>query len=133
MPEHQDKNHSIKHRCKNVIIVQWVINSKIFLLCGHLHPIHPHKSGAFLFQLQHTLSFRADNSFYLYLCLQIMHEGSTQQAVSLLGSIQTNIVPSTMNPEQRFFYQGARNNTNKLFFSPWLDIYSSHTSLLAGL
>lgn len=44
------------HRCKNAITIQWVINNKIFLLCGHLHPIHPHKSGTFLFQLQHSLS-----------------------------------------------------------------------------
>jgi len=62
-----------------------------------------------------------------------MHKASAQQAVSRVRSMQTNIVPSTMNSEQRFFYQGARNNTNKLFFSPWLYIYSSHTSLPAGL
>lgn len=44
------------HRCKNAIAIQWVINNKIFLLCGHLHPIHPHESGTFLFQLQHSVS-----------------------------------------------------------------------------
>lgn len=56
------------HRCKNAIAIQWVINNKIFLLCGHLHPIHPHKSGTFLFQLQHplSLSFSADNALFFF-------------------------------------------------------------------
>lgn len=67
----QDKKRSGTQRCKNAIAIQWVINNKIFLLRDHLHPLHPHKSGTFLFQL-HTLSlsFRAENSLFFSLAFK---------------------------------------------------------------
>lgn len=47
---------------KNALAIQWVMNNKIFLLCGHLHAIHPHKSDTFLLQLQY--SFQEENSLF---------------------------------------------------------------------